>query len=58
MRIAAFLILLAIVWYVWARIRTYAALTETGWLRATVIVTATFLGTTIFVVAVSLLLLR
>lgn len=52
------LILFAIAWYVWARIRTYAALTETGWLRATVIVTATFLGTTVCVVAISQLLFR
>ncbi|WP_431637887.1 hypothetical protein ACQVBX_08435 [Dyella sp. KULCS107] len=52
------LIIFSIVWYVWARIRTYGALTETGWPRATVIVIGTFLGTTALVVAITQFLFR
>ena len=52
-----FLFVLALVWYVWARISTYHALTDAGWLLSAAIVSVTFLGTTAAVVLLWTLML-
>jgi hypothetical protein len=54
----ALLSALALAWYVWARISTYHALTDTGWLRSSVVVSVTFVATTAALVTLWALLLR
>jgi hypothetical protein len=47
---------LAVLWYVWARISTYHALTDAGWLRSSAVVCVTFLASTVLLVGVGALL--